>query len=293
MGNIRTYKRFLLEKTNSYLKDRIETFNSNIDIKGIPDSLKELSDILHTEKLVIPSVKKIKFIGIDFIFHMSYGDYYNTGIDIMDLIEGKSTINMNLTVPKNYDSDFINSMFIHELRHCLDFLDENLNAETSSFLIDINRHKFNFGYYYQFMKLIYISLEHELVAMNNQIYPYLKFKNLSKEDSFNVLKSSFIWKFLDDLKTFNVDKFLMNDNLIDITNLFIEQCLLDNSYRITNSDDLKEFYTTWNEFFIKTSDEWKNNMLIEVNKLYEKKLIENFDTDIVKKILSNIWKSIK
>ena len=69
-------------------------------------------------------------------------------------------------------------MIIHEIRHMIDFTDENLNTGLSSFDMDKNLRRYNIGVFNEFYKLVYISLEHELVARNNQIYPYIKFKNL-------------------------------------------------------------------------------------------------------------------
>ena len=67
----KSYKEFIIEK--SYLKNRIETFNSNIETKGIPDSLKEISINLSNELIEVPSIKKINFLGYNFYFNIRYG----------------------------------------------------------------------------------------------------------------------------------------------------------------------------------------------------------------------------
>ena len=291
----KSYKEFIIEK--SYLKNRIETFNSNIETKGIPDSLKEISINLSNELIEVPSIKKINFLGYNFYFNIRYGIGYSSGINFMDLIQTEdNNIKIGLFVPNNYDKDYLNSIIIHELRHCLDFLDENQNADTSSFIIDMNRYNFNVGLYFDFMKLIYISLEHELVARNNQIYPYIKFKNLTKDDSIKILKSSFIWGYLKDLKKFDVEKFINKfntDELLDITNRFIENCLQDLNYKVNDINGLYDFYNTWNDYFIMISDNWELEMFKEVDRLYEKILYERFDYNIIHKLIKQIWKDIK
>lgn len=291
----KSYKEFLIEKSN--LKNRIETFNSNIETKGIPDSLKEISNDLSNQLIEVPSIKKIDFLGYKFYFNTKYGVGYSSGINFMDLMEKEDNkIRINLTVPNSYDKDYLNSTIIHELRHCLDFLDENQNADTSSFIIDMNRHNFNLGLYFEFMKLIYISLEHELVARNNQIYPYIKFKNLTRDDSIKILKSSFIWSYLEDLKTFDVKSFINKfniDELLNTTNRFIENCLQDLNYKVNDVDGLYDFYNKWNDYFIMTSDNWKLEIFKEVDRLYEKNLSEILDNNIIHKLIKEIWKDIK
>jgi hypothetical protein len=291
----KSYKWFLIEK--SYLKNRIETFNSNIETKGIPDSLKEISINLSNQLIEVPSIKKIDFLGYNFYFNIKYGVGYSSAINFMDLIKTEDNkIKINLNVPNNYDKDYLNSTIIHELRHCLVFLDENQSADTSSFIIDMNRHNFNDGLYFEFMKLIYISLEHELVARNNQIYPYIKFKNLTKDDSIKILKSSFIWSCLKDLKNFDVKNFINKfntDELLNITNRFIENCLQDLYYKINDIDGLYYFYNTWNDYFIMTSNNWELEMFKEVDRLYEKSLFERLDNNIIQKLIKDIWKDIK
>jgi hypothetical protein len=143
--------------------------------------------------------------------------------------------------------------------------------------------------------LVYISLEHELVARNNQIYPYIKFKNLGKSESIEILKTSFIWEALEKLNRFDYKLFISRfdvRDLIKITNDFIKDCLYDEDSKIENMDDLILFYKTWDEYFRETSKKWKNILLSEVDRIYERKIGTHHEFVNYKRILNQIWKSL-
>jgi HD-GYP domain-containing protein (c-di-GMP phosphodiesterase class II) len=178
----------------------------------------------------------------------------------------------------------------------IDFTDENLNSGLSSFDMDRNLRKYNIGIFNEFYILVYISLEHELVARNNQIYPYIKFRNISKEKSLEILKQSCIWKALQILKEFDHISFVsgFDENaLINITNNFIKDCLYDNETIIENKTDLLNFYKTWSVYFNELSKKWNNLLLREVDIIYERRNIKIDYSISYIDILDEIWKKIK
>jgi hypothetical protein len=99
-----------------------------------------------------------------------------------------------------------------------------------------------------------------------------------------------------DLKTFDVKNFINKfntDELLNITNRFIVNCLQDLYYKVNDIGDLYDFYNTWNDYFTTTSDNWELEMFKEVDRLYEKNLYERLDNNIIHKLIKEIWKDIK
>lgn len=216
---------------------------------------------------------------------------YYSSVDWFKFLNGDYEI--ILEVIPNYDINYLVSTIIHEIRHMIDFTDENLNASLSSFDMDKDLRKYTFD---EFFILVYISLEHELVARNNQIYPYIKFKNLTKEESLNILKGSFIWEALDMLKSFDYNSFINKYNeeeLIKITNDFIKNCLHDDESTIDNKIELISFYKIWDEYFVGISKKWKDILLKEVDVIYERRIVNIAHCfKSYKLVLNEIWINI-
>lgn len=297
------YAEFVKETLDPYkLTLGIKSFNRiKEDVYTIHGDLKELSTNLFSEfnNLSLPYTKLIVFGGLEFDLIIKQTNRYNSAVDWNKFLKGDYEIVVE--VPVNYDINYLISIIIHEFRHIIDFTDGNLNNGVSSFDMELNLRKFsddvNFN---DFFILIYISLEHELVARNNQIYPYIKFKNLTKEQSLEILKTSFIWKSLQQLKNFNVDNFISkfeSNELIHITNEFIKDVLYDNETVIESTEELKEFYTLFDKYFNETSEKWLKLLLREVDSIYERQRYYNYhNNDIIdgyKDVLKNIWIKIK
>ena len=202
---------------------------------------------------------------------------------------------IDIKVPEDYDLNYLVSTLIHELRHIIDFLDGAKSSGLSSFLMDIHLRNFNIGLFSEFYILVYLTLEHELLARNNQIYPYIKFKKLSKEESFEILRKSFIWKFLQELNNFRslsfIEKFNQED-LIEKTNSFIRDVLHDNKTIIEDSKDLVDFYTIWEEHFKEISSKWNSILISEVDRIYERRewVFNEGINSTARKILKQKWK---
>lgn len=292
------YGEYLKEKLDPWiLKRNINSFNKlPDDILTIPGDLKELSDKLTIElnNIELPYKKILNFGGIEINIEIIKSNKYYSNIDWVKFLKGEYEIIVE--TEKDFDINYIVSTIIHEIRHMIDFTDENLNVGLSSFDIDKNLRKYNINIFNEFFILVYISLEHELVARNNQIYPYIKFKNLSKSDSLNILKKSFIWKALDMLNDFDHSLFISKFDdieLMDITNSFIKECLFDDYTIIENREELSNFYKIWKEYFNETSNKWKDILLKEVDIVYERKIGFNGEFEKYNTILINIWNQIK
>ncbi len=292
------YGEYLKEKLDPWkLKQSINSFNrlSN-DAISIPGDLKDLSQYINNEILNsnLPYNKLISFGGIDINLKIIKTNRYYSNVDWIKFLSGEYEI--VIEVIQNYDIHYVVSTVIHEIRHMIDFTDENINSGLSSFDIDKNLRKYNINNFETFFKLVYISLEHELVARNNQVYPYIKFKNITKEESMDILKQSFIWKSINMLNEFNyksfIDRFDKSD-LIQITNSFIKDCLYDNITTIDDQEELCKFYEIWNDYFKEVHIKWKSILLSEVDLIYERKVLDIDNPKNYKEVIIEIWKKIK
>lgn len=246
----------------------------------------ELSDIK------LPISKKYEIFGILFDISISNDFSYYSNIDWNKFMNDVNEI--DIKVPIDYDLNYLVSILIHEIRHIIDFSDGAKSSGLSSFLMDIHLRNFNIGLFSEFYILVYLSLEHELLARNNQIYPYIKFKNISKKESLNILKNSFIWDALQKLNNFNSKLFIKKfetDYLIEKTNSFIINVLYDEKTTIDNEDDLIEFYKIWELHFKDISKKWTSLLFEEVNRIYERKtwLFNEGINSTARKLLIKKW----
>lgn len=271
--DLKKFKEFLLEKQSD---EKFKELMSKryIEKSTIPDDLKKLSLELTNElsNVKIPYYSKILFGGIYIEIDISYSDNneYYSRVSWDDFLSGKYYIPIN--IPKEYDVNYVVSTIIHEVRHMIDFTMVNIDKGLNSFQKELHLSKFYDGKFSKFSRLFYLSLEHELVARNNQIYPYINFKNITKEQSISILKKSFIWEALLLLNDFDIENFIkqyeLND-LIDITNNFIEKVLFNQIEKVRDISDVMKFYTQCDSFFKETSKEWKKQLFSEVDKTYE------------------------
>lgn len=295
-----------LLKYKEYLKEAIDPWKLKLGIKSfnrldnekltIYGDLKNLSAQLTKElnNIKLPYKKLLIFGGIEVDIKITQSNRYYSNVDWIKFLKGDNEI--TIEVEKNYDINYLVSTIIHEIRHMIDFTDENLNSGLSSFDIDKNLRKYNIDVFNEFFILVYISLEHELVARNNHIYPYIKFKNIKKEKSLEILKKSFIWKSLDMLNKFDYNYFIgkFDENfLINITNNFLKDCLYDNNSIIENKSNLIIFFKTWSEYFKEVSKKWKSLLMREVDMVYERKNYSALDLENYKETINNIWIKIK
>jgi predicted ATP-grasp superfamily ATP-dependent carboligase len=116
--------------------------------------------------------------------------------------------------------------------------------------------------------MIYLSLEHELIARNNMIYPFIKFRNVDIDEAKKIVKTSFINKSFVLLEEFDYNMFINSidkDELVKLTNIFNKE-VLNQTDIIT---DVVEFYKKWEDFFKQTSIEWRKEIDNEIDRLYE------------------------
>lgn len=261
-------------------KDFYEKFQESLEERSIPKFLQDFCVVLKADILsngINMDFKKFyDIIGLEFNVIINYGTHesYKSGINIMEIISDPSNIvDIPIYVMDDPDIDYLTSIIIHEIRHIYDILTINSENDMKSFIdnrilsnlraMDVN--------YNHFIKLIIMSLEHELVARNNMIYPYLKLGGVSKSESFDIIKKSFIYESLMLLKNFDpqifIDSFRYED-ILRYTNIFIKD--FAGEFNIcTNIEDLQEFYSKWSIKFNEISDDWVSEMYNEISLVYE------------------------
>jgi hypothetical protein len=289
---LKKYQNFIFEKLNV---DKIDLTKFNSIPKThwtIYNDLKELSNKLKNE-ITIPFNKVINFGGIDINLSIIVSNRYYSNIDWYEFLNSKN--NLKVEIPQEYDIDYAISLIIHEIRHLIDFTSEYSNIRISSFDLELQLRKYrDIVSFNEFYILFYISLQHELVARNNQIYPYIKFKGMKKEDSIKLIKKSFIWSYLENLTSFNHDSFIEKfevDFLIELTNEFLKDVLFSDEV-IEDYNDLKLFYEKFEKYFKALSIEWKDITFKEIDYVYEgNSLINEYFT--LADIIKNHYKNIK
>lgn len=274
MIKLSKYKQFLKESLDpNKVKQTLRSINTLPEDKiQIPSDLKDISKDI-TEMLVnkpIPFKKLIQVLGIELELNIVNSNRYYSSVNWSSFLDGEYTL--KIEVPDKFDLNYLVSLIIHEIRHMVDFSDENQSSNSFKMNIELNKYFQNIN---EFAELIYISLEHELVARSNQMYPYIKFKNLTKEESLSILKSSFIWGALEKLKDFKSVDFIKKyevNYLIKITNNFIKDVLFDNETIIENKNELENFYSLFENYFKEIYDKWISILTSELERIYERKI---------------------
>ena len=295
--NIKKFKELFESIDSEYIKNILKKSGVENPILHHKD-LDELSEYFTNEfqSIKLPFHKKYEIFGVLFDITVSNSLSYSSHIDWNKFMN--DVYEIDIKVPNDYDLNYLISTLIHELRHIIDFLDGAKSSGLSSFLMDIHLRNFNIGLFSEFYILVYLSLEHELLARNNQIYPYIKFKNLSKEESLDILKKSFIWDSLQNLNNFDslsfIKKFKTHD-LIEKTNSFIENVLYEKKIIIEDDNDLIEFYNIWDEHFKEIYKNWTSILLSEIDRIYERKMwvFKEGIKSVAKKILIERWALLK
>lgn len=295
--NIKKFKELFESIDSEYVKNILRNSGVENPILHHKD-LDDLSEYFTNEfqSIQLPFTKKYEIFGLLFDITISNNLSYSSHIDWDKFMN--DVYEIDIRVPIDYDLNYLSSTLIHELRHIIDFSDGAKSSGLSSFLMDIHLRNFNVGLFSEFYILVYLSLEHELLARNNQIYSYIKFKNLSKEESLDILKKSFIWDALQNLNNFDslsfIKKFKTYD-LIEKTNSFIINVLHDNNLIIEDDNDLIEFYNIWDDHFKEISKNWTSILFSEIDRIYERKMwvFNEGISYIAKKILIERWVLLK
>lgn len=272
------YREFLSEKLNtSKLINKIKPYD-RIEQWVIFDDLKELSNILANDfKDDPPKSKIIDFSGVKINFILKKSNKYYSNVNWFEFItSGAKTI--ILEYPDNYNIGYLISYIIHEIRHLIDFTSENVNNGLSSFDMEFKLRTFKDDQFYEFYYRFYLSLQHEMIARSNQIYPII----INNDEVY--YNNSFIAQSFDLLNNFNVNEFIEKYDINDITektNRFIKEILFSNDV-IETKDELYNFYEMFNSFFKERSETWKEISKREISmSIKNESYNENYDFVII------------
>lgn len=242
---------------------KLSNSSSQFMKSSIFENMEELRDIINNKlNIEIPFNYILLLDEVDILLDIKYSKdgLYHCDINWNDIF--KDVYKILIYVPIDYDREYIISMIISELRYMFSILDVNSDLGLYSFVDNLNfsEHKD----YNEFSKLFYIALEYELLKKMDRVYSYIRFDNMGDSKSLSILKLSFIWKALDSLTNFNVENFIMKfnlDNLINLTNVFIEKTLFNKFDPIKESGELIYFYESLSVYFKNISIEWRESLL--------------------------------
>ena len=126
----------------------------------------------------------------------------------------------------------------------------------------------------KFINLVYLSLEHELIARHNMIYEMFRWKNIvDKGKLVDLFEKSYINQALQQLKNFSYLEILNEPDLYNFTIEFSKN-IGDNF-----DGDLQKYYLNWEFLFKQKSDlflSYVDSMIDDVisdiknNKIYER-----------------------
>jgi hypothetical protein len=253
----------------------------NFQEKSIPSIIKKISyiirkDIINNGNNNFDKIYNIDNININLIidYRKTEKQPYYSNVNIYDIISGNEPINIKVLVRDiSIDINYLMSVISHEIRHVYDIYTISDDIEIKDFQKSLIVSKFK-GHN-DFINLVYLSLEHELIARHNMLYELFRWIEITdKNELYNIFKKSYTYTSLNYLKDFNHVNFInRTTNLKDFT--------LNFSKSINDKFDgnLLEYYKKWETFFHNKYNEFMSyidNMLddviydIENDKIYER-----------------------
>jgi len=256
---------------NKYIKT-YESFN-----KEIPDELKKLFNEIR--QIIGNQTKSFKknidlnslefcnlIIELDVKFNklnseIRYEDkdiIYYSNVNINDLVTGKDRTIIPIIIDDiNLNVDKLCSVISHEIRHIYDVYTINEESDMKSFTnslfyTELLKNESN-KYFIDFLQLIYLSLEHELIARNTMIWEMFINCKCSKEELYRLYHDSYMYKSFNILKSFDYNKLINEQDIIDKVNIFINYF---GGNLCADKNDIFIFFENWKKYFITKSDEY-------------------------------------
>ena len=245
-------------------------FNKIRNIIGIKtSSFKQTIDLNDVNFIDIIIHINVNFQKINSTLPYSKKDItYYSNININDLLEEKHDINIPIEIKDvTLNIDKLISVISHEIRHIYDVHVVNEDSDMESFTKSL---------YYSFLKksetnkdskdflfLVYLSLEHELIARNTMIYENFINCKCSREELDKLFKDSSIYESFEKLSNFDYTELLKIDDIIEKTNIFINY--FGGEKLCKNDEDVLNFYKKWKNYFKTKSDEY----ILEANKILD------------------------
>jgi len=227
--------------------------------------------------------------------NLSYEDkdiIYYSNLNIEDIVKNEVKTKIPVKICDiSINLDKLSSVISHEIRHIYDIYMVNDESDMKSFINSLYYHKLSKKetdkHFLNFLRLIYLSLEHELIARNTMIWEMFINCKCSKQELYKLYKETFMYKSLTYLNYFNYNDLLLIDDIKIKVNEFISYfggnpCQTD--------EDIKLFFKNWSFYFKSKYKEYTIEAykviddLIQINELkYNKPKVKN-----IKEILLEI-----
>lgn len=259
----------------------IKTFE-DFNIK-IPDDLKE---IFNEVRKIIGEPKdpfnikidlnKFNFcdiiLDIEVVFNplrtgdKSYQDkdiIYYSYVNIYDLLMCEELIKIPIRIDDiHINIDKLISTISHEIRHIYDVYTINDESDMKSFVDSYNYAIVKKGEsnneFLNFLFLVYLSLEHELIARNTMIWEMFKNCNCSKEELINLYYKSSIYNSFMLLDGFNYNEVIKVPDILNKVNNFIFYFKGDDCHDMSG---VGNFFKKWQLYFKEKSTKYKKEAL--------------------------------
>jgi hypothetical protein len=183
---------------------------------------------------------------------------YYSNLNIDDIIRNKDKTTIPVKISDVcINSDKLSSVLSHEIRHIYDIYTINDESDMKSFMnsmyySELSKNENN-EQFLNFLRLIYLSLEHELIARNTMIWEMFINCKCSKIELYKLYKESFMYKSLTYLNDFKYDQLLKIDDILLKVNNFINYF---GGNLCKSDDDINFFFINWSKYFKKKSDEY-------------------------------------
>jgi hypothetical protein len=263
-------------------KNIIKLFE-DFNYKSNPEIIKKIcnlirKDIINNGDRSFSKNYNIDDINLDLVIDFSLNSKhpYYSNVNIYDIINGVEPVLLRIiVVDETIDVDYLMSVISHEIRHIWDVYTVSSDYEIADFKKSIAITKFKkTGKMSKFINLVYLSLEHELIARHNMIYEMFRWKNIvDKGKLVDLFEKSYINQALQQLKNFSYLEILNEPDLYNFTIEFSKN-IGDNF-----DGDLQKYYLNWEFLFKQKSDlflSYVDSMIDDVisdiknNKIYER-----------------------
>ena len=193
-------------------KNIIKLFE-DFNYKSNPEIIKKIcnlirKDIINNGDRSFSKNYNIDDINLDLVidFSLNRKQPYYSNVNIYDIINGVEPVLLRIiVVDETIDVDYLMSVISHEIRHIWDVYTVSSDYEIADFKKSIAITKFKkTGKMSKFINLVYLSLEHELIARHNMIYEMFRWKNIvDKGKLVDLFEKSYINQALQQLKNFS------------------------------------------------------------------------------------------
>lgn len=262
---IKTYESFnkeipnelkeLFNNIRELIGNPTDSFNMNIDLKKLNfcDLVIELNVEFNKLNNGIPYDDK------DIIYY--------SNINVFDLVTNKTIIKIPILIKDiALDINKLSAVISHEIRHIYDIYNINDESDMKSFTkslyyTELKKKETNKNFI-NFLNLIYLSLEHELIARNTMIWEMFKYCKCSKEELYNLYYKSYMYKSFNILKSFKYESLINEKEIIIKVNNFINYF---GGNICKNENDILLFFQNWEKYFNDKSDEYIEEGYIVLN----------------------------